>query len=87
MDPWPSSLIGPRPNRLQSGRLGGQGRWAVGNCGKSTLLRCLNRLELFDEGRIRIGDLEVRGSATERLSARAENDLVNRVRLRVGIPV
>jgi ABC-type polar amino acid transport system ATPase subunit len=27
--------------------------------GKSTLLRCINGLERFDEGRIRVGDLEV----------------------------
>ena len=26
-------------------------------CGKSTMLRCLNRLESFDEGTIRIGDV------------------------------
>ena len=32
-------------------------------CGKSTMLRCLNRLERFDEGRIRIGDVEMRGTA------------------------
>jgi L-cystine transport system ATP-binding protein len=55
-------------------------------CGKSTMLRCLNRLERFDEGRIRIGDVEIRGSATRRpLSASEENDLVRRVRLRVGL--
>jgi ABC-type polar amino acid transport system ATPase subunit len=40
--------------------------------GKSTMLRCLNRLERFDEGHIRIGDVEVRGT-------------VRRVRLRVGL--
>jgi L-cystine transport system ATP-binding protein len=54
-------------------------------CGKSTMLRCLNRLERFDEGRIRIGDVEVRGTAAGRLSASEENDLVHRVRLRVGL--
>ena len=26
-------------------------------CGKSTMLRCLSRLETFDEGLIRIGDI------------------------------
>jgi L-cystine transport system ATP-binding protein len=54
-------------------------------CGKSTMLRCLNRLERFDEGHIRIGDVEVRGTAAGRLSASEENDLVHRVRLRVGL--
>jgi ABC-type histidine transport system ATPase subunit len=54
-------------------------------CGKSTMLRCLNRLERFDEGLIRIGDVEVRGTATGRLSAAEEDDLDHRVRLRVGL--
>jgi ABC-type polar amino acid transport system ATPase subunit len=54
-------------------------------CGKSTMLRCLNRLERFDEGRIRIGDVEVLGAAARRLSAAEEGDLVRRVRLRVGL--
>ncbi|HTU99090.1 MAG TPA: amino acid ABC transporter ATP-binding protein [Luteitalea sp.] len=49
-------------------------------CGKSTMLRCLNRLEPFDEGRITIGDLDVQGGATA-----DEGDLVQRVRSRVGI--
>ena len=31
--------------------------------GKSTMLRCLNRLERFDEGHIRIGDVEIRETA------------------------
>ena len=38
-------------------------------CGKSTMLRCLNRLERFDEGHIRIGDVDVRGTASGTLSA------------------
>ena len=54
-------------------------------CGKSTMLRCLNRLETFDEGLIRIGDIALHGTATQKLSAAAENDLVNRVRMRVGL--
>lgn len=54
-------------------------------CGKSTMLRCLNRLERFDEGRIRLGDVEVHGSSAQALSARDEDDLVNRVRMRVGL--
>jgi len=54
-------------------------------CGKSTMLRCLNRLERFDEGEIRIDDVEVRGTVAGALSAAEEDDLVNRVRLRVGM--
>jgi L-cystine transport system ATP-binding protein len=54
-------------------------------CGKSTMLRCLNRLERFDEGRIRIGDVDVPGTGTRRLSAAEEGELVRRVRLRVGM--
>ena len=54
-------------------------------CGKSTMLRCLNRLERFDEGQIRIDDVEVQGTATGRLSAAQEDDLVNRLRMRVGL--
>ena len=54
-------------------------------CGKSTMLRCLNRLERFDEGEIRIGDVEVRGTATAALSSAEEDELVNRIRLRVGL--
>jgi cystine transport system ATP-binding protein len=49
------------------------------------MLRCLNRLERFDEGHIRIGEVEVRGSANEKLSASGEDDLVRRVRMRVGL--
>ena len=54
-------------------------------CGKSTMLRCLNRLERFDEGRIQIGDVEVHGRAAGRLSAAEEDELVNRLRMRVGL--
>jgi ABC-type polar amino acid transport system ATPase subunit len=54
-------------------------------CGKSTMLRCLNRLERFDEGHIRISDVELQGTATGKLTAAAEDDLVNRVRMRVGL--
>jgi cystine transport system ATP-binding protein len=54
-------------------------------CGKSTMLRCLNRLERFDAGQIRIGDVEVHGSTAARLSAAEEDDLVNRLRMRVGL--
>ena len=54
-------------------------------CGKSTMLRCLNRLERFDEGQIRIGDVDMHGSATRKLSPSDENELVRRVRMQVGI--
>ena len=54
-------------------------------CGKSTMLRCLNRLERFDEGQIRIDDVAVTGTATSRLSSSEEDDLVNRLRFRVGL--
>jgi cystine transport system ATP-binding protein len=54
-------------------------------CGKSTMLRCLNRLERFDEGQIRIDDVEVQGSTTGKLSAAEEDALVNRLRMRVGL--
>ena len=54
-------------------------------CGKSTMLRCLNRLERFDEGQIRIDDVDVRGAAGAKLSAAEEDDLVNRVRMKVGL--
>lgn len=54
-------------------------------CGKSTMLRCLNRLERFDEGAITIDDVEVRGTTGTTLSAAEEDDLVNRVRMRVGL--
>jgi cystine transport system ATP-binding protein len=54
-------------------------------CGKSTMLRCLNRLEQFDEGHIRIGDVDIGGTATSKLTGSAEDDLVHRVRMRVGL--
>jgi ABC-type polar amino acid transport system ATPase subunit len=54
-------------------------------CGKSTMLRCLNRLERFEAGHIRIGDVEMRGTAAATLSPREEDDLVHRVRMRVGL--
>ena len=49
------------------------------------MLRCLNRLERFDEGEIRIDDVEVRGTSAAKLSAAEEDELVNRIRLRVGL--
>ena len=36
-------------------------------CGKSTLLRCINGLETFDEGSIRVGDLEVQPATLQRI--------------------
>ncbi len=54
-------------------------------CGKSTMLRCLNRLERFDDGQIRIGEVDVRGTDTHALSPADEDALVHRVRLRVGL--
>ncbi len=54
-------------------------------CGKSTMLRCLNRLERFDEGQIVIDDVRVHGTATGRLAAAEEDELVNRLRMRVGL--
>jgi ABC-type polar amino acid transport system ATPase subunit len=54
-------------------------------CGKSTMLRCLNRLEAFDDGSIRIEDVEVPGKAAAALSANEEDELVRQVRARVGI--
>jgi polar amino acid transport system ATP-binding protein len=36
-------------------------------CGKSTLLRCINGLETFDEGRIRVGELEVGPTTLQRI--------------------
>jgi ABC-type polar amino acid transport system ATPase subunit len=54
-------------------------------CGKSTMLRCLNRLERFDEGQITIDDVQMRGAADRKLSPGEEDELVNRVRLKVGL--
>ena len=36
-------------------------------CGKSTLLRCINGLETFDEGTIRVGDLDVSPATLQRI--------------------
>ncbi len=54
-------------------------------CGKSTMLRCLNRLERFDDGAITIGDVQVAGGAAGAGSRADEDDLVQRVREKVGI--
>ncbi len=54
-------------------------------CGKSTILRCMNRLERFDQGQLRIAGIEVLGTADKPLSAAEEKKLTRRVRERVGI--
>ena len=54
-------------------------------CGKSTMLRCLNRLERFDEGEIRIGDVVMKGTSAGAPSRFEDDDLIHRVRLRVGL--
>ena len=54
-------------------------------CGKSTMLRCLNRLESFQEGTITLGGVEVTGTAQHALSPAEERELVRQVRARVGI--
>ena len=54
-------------------------------CGKSTMLRCLNRLETFQEGRITLGGVEVAGTAHAALTPAQERELVRQVRARVGI--
>jgi ABC-type polar amino acid transport system ATPase subunit len=54
-------------------------------CGKSTMLRCLNRLERFQEGTVTLAGIEVPGTAQGPLSATDERELVRQVRARVGI--
>jgi len=54
-------------------------------CGKSTMLRCMNRLERFDQGSLKIGDVEVLGTEQKQLSSTEEKELTRRLRERVGI--
>ena len=54
-------------------------------CGKSTMLRCLNRLERFDEGAITLGGVQVHGTRERPLSAAEDKELVRQLRARVGI--
>ncbi len=52
--------------------------------GKSTLLRCINGLERFDSGKIRIAGLEL-GPRTTLRPTRAERATLGAIRLRVGM--
>jgi polar amino acid transport system ATP-binding protein len=54
-------------------------------CGKSTMLRCMNRLERFQNGRFKIGDVEVFGADDKPLSAAEDKALTARLRALVGI--
>jgi ABC-type polar amino acid transport system ATPase subunit len=54
-------------------------------CGKTTMLRCLNRLERFDQGTITLAGIEVSGHADAPLSAAEEKELVRHVRAKVGL--
>jgi cystine transport system ATP-binding protein len=49
------------------------------------MLRCLNRLEQFDEGEIRIGDVAMKGTVDGTLTRSQDDNLVHRVRERVGL--
>src|SRR5437763_15673867 len=53
------------------------------DCGKSTLLRCLNGLELFDSGRVRVGDITLEHN--ERARLRDLNNKLRRLRGRGGM--
>jgi len=53
--------------------------------GKSTLLRCMNGLERFDEGRIVVGSLEFRPRPNARRSTREERAALRQLRQTVGM--
>jgi len=53
-------------------------------CGKSTLLRCINGLERFDEGRIRVGALELGPRSTGAAENEAKRTM-HAIRLVVGM--
>ncbi|MEN9723657.1 MAG: Arginine transport ATP-binding protein ArtM [Pseudomonadota bacterium] len=57
----------------------GEATFLIGRsgCGKSTFLRCLNGLESFDFGRIRVGQVDVRMGAGSRLNERQVRGLRN----------
>jgi polar amino acid transport system ATP-binding protein len=53
--------------------------------GKSTLLRCINGLERFDEGRIVAGGVELRALSGKASLSRVERAALQRLRLEVGM--
>jgi polar amino acid transport system ATP-binding protein len=57
-------------------------------CGKTTLLRCLNCLELLDSGRITIAGitLQKQGSGKDKGAAKEFNKQVSKIRKNVGMP-
>jgi polar amino acid transport system ATP-binding protein len=52
--------------------------------GKSTLLRCIGGLETFDQGRIRVSEIEILGTETKHWT-RADHENARRMRIRVGM--
>ena len=52
-------------------------------CGKSTFLRCLNQLEIADEGRITIGGVTMEGGHAPR--SREERERQRQLRLQAGM--
>lgn len=55
-------------------------------CGKTTFLRCLNFLEPFDSGMIRVGDLSLRlGEGSKSVHDAETQDRIRRLRLRTGM--
>ncbi len=53
--------------------------------GKSTLLRCINGLERFDEGRVVVGGIELRALSGKASLSRGERAALQRLRLEVGM--
>jgi ABC-type polar amino acid transport system ATPase subunit len=55
-------------------------------CGKTTLLRCINFLEMFDSGRVAIGDLNVQWSDGESANLPADKRVtLHKMRLKTGM--